>query len=199
MRWFAVLALLLAASAARAASDRAVLNLAIAGTRAGPPDLSALIVKHRKEYLAGARESARRAAPADFAAAARGIARAILSRTPFPEVVRQTGAIVGGVLAAEAPAGDDDAFDRASAGPYRIPGVAAAAATGDPGPVAASITRARADLESSHAAPDAVASRIVSDGTNLLWAIWTAAGGDARPAKKFDERNGPYVIAGAPR
>jgi len=198
MRWFAVLALLLSASAARAASDRAVLSLAIAGTRAGPPDLSALIVKHRKEYLAGAREAARRAAPADFAAGARGIAHAILSRTPFPEVIRQTGAIVGGVLAAEAPTGDDDAFERASAGPFRFPGVAAAAAAGDPSPVARSIARARADSGAPGGA-EALAARIVTDETNLLWAIWTAAGGDARPAKKFDERNGPYVIAGAPR
>ena len=198
MRWFAVLALLLVASVTRAASDRAVLNLAIAGTRAGPPDLSALIVQHRKEYLAGAREAARRAAPADFAAGAQGIARAILSRTPFPEVIRQTGAIVGGVLAAEAPAGDDDAFERASAGPFRIAGVSAAASAGDPSPVARSIGRARADLGAAGEA-EAVAARIVTDETNLLWAIWTAAGGDARPAKKFDERNGPYVIAGAPR
>jgi hypothetical protein len=77
--------------------------------------------------------------------------------------------------------------------------VTAAAAAGDPAPVAASISRARADLESVHAEPDAVAARVVFDATNLLWAIWTAAGGDVRAAKKFDERNGPYLIAGAPR
>jgi hypothetical protein len=65
--------------------------------------------------------------------------------------------------------------------------------------VAASISRARADLEAARSGADAAAARVVYDATNLLWAIWTAAGGDARPAKKFDERNGPYVIAGAPR
>jgi len=199
MRWVAVLVLLLAPGPARAVSDRAALNLAIAATRGGPPDLSALIVQHRKEYLTGVREAARRPTLPEVEREARDIARSILARTPFAEVVRRTGALVGGVISAEIPSGKADGIEPASAGPYRIAGVTAAAASGDPAPVAASISRARADLESARADSDATAARVVYDATNLLWAIWTAAGGDARPAKKFDERNGPYVIAGAPR
>jgi hypothetical protein len=199
MRWFAVLALLLAPSAARALSDRAALNLAIAATRGGPPDLSALIVKHRKEYLTGVREAARRSPPPAVEREAREIARSIVARTPLAEAVRRTGALVGGVLAAEVPAGAGEGIDAASAGPYRIAGVTAASAAGDPAPVAASISRARADLDAAHAGPEDAAARVVYDATNLLWAIWTAAGGDARAAKNFDERNGPYLIAGAPR
>jgi hypothetical protein len=191
--------LLFAAAAGFAGSDRAALNLAIAATRGGPPDLSGLIVQHRKEYLTGVRDAARRPAPNGVEREARDIARSILARTPLAEVVRRTGALVGGVLAAEVPAGAGEGFDAASAGPYRIAGVTAAAAAGDPAPVAASIARARADLGAAHAGPDAVAARVVFDATNLLWAIWTAAGGDARAAKNFDERNGPYLIAGAPR
>jgi len=200
MRRPAVFVLLLSAGAAFPASDRAALNLAIGGTRSGPPDLSAMIVKHRKEFLTGVRESARQAPPSDFEKNARGISRAILSRTPFAEVIHRTGALVGGLLVAEVPpAAAGESFERASAGPYRFAGVTTAAASGDPGPVARSIARARSDFETSHATADAVASRIVSDETNLLWAIWVGAGGDARPARKFDERNGPYDIPGSPR
>jgi len=191
--------LLLSAAAGFAGSDRAALNLAIAATRGGPPDLSSLIVLHRKEYLTGVRDAARRLPSDGVEREARGISRSILARAPFAEVIRRTGALVGSVLAAEIPSGAPDGIEAASAGPYRIAGVTAAAASGDPAPVAASIARARADLESAHADSDATAARVVYDATNLLWAIWTAAGGDARPAKKFDERNGPYVIAGAPR
>ena len=184
------------AAASFAGSDRAALNLAIAGTRRAPPDLSAMIVIHRKEFLDGAREAARRPPPADLEPEARAIARAILGRTPFAEVIRRIGAACGAVLATElsaAPAG----LEAASAGPFRIPGVAAASAAGDPGPAARSIRAARAEL--AHATAEAAAARAVADQTNLLWAIWTAAGGDARPAKKLDEKNGPYVVDGAPR
>lgn len=191
--------LLFAAASGFAGSDRAALNLAIAATRGGPPDLSALIVRHRKEYLTGVREAARRPAPPGVEREARDIARSILARAPFAEVIRRTGALVGGVLAAEVPAGAGDGIEAASAGPYRIAGVTVASAAGDPAPVAASISRARADLEAAHAGPEDAAARVVFDATNLLWAIWTAAGGDARAAKNFDERNGPYLIAGAPR
>ena len=55
--------LLLSAAAGFAGSDRAALNLAIAATRGGPPDLSSLIVLHRKEYLTGVRDAARRLPP----------------------------------------------------------------------------------------------------------------------------------------
>lgn len=181
-----------------AGSDRAALNLAIAGTRGAPPDLSRLIVERRKEFLTGVRDAAHRPAPADAAGEARGISRAILSRTPIADVVRRIGAAVGGLLAAECPA-PIDRIEAASAGPYRIPGVSAAAAAGDPAGVARSIAAARGDFSSAHAVAEDVAARIVTDETNLLWAIWTGAGGDARPAKNWNERNGPYVIAGAPR
>jgi len=191
--------LLLSAAAGFAGSDRAALNLAIAATRGGPPGLSALIILHRKGYLTGVRDAARRLPPGGVEKEARGISRSILARTPMAEVIQRTGALVGSVLAAEIPSGAPGEIEAASAGPYRSAGVTSAAASGDAAPVAASIARARGDLESAHAGPDAAAARVVYDATNLLWAIWTAAGGDARPAKKFDERNGPYVIAGAPR
>jgi len=191
-------ATLFLAAAGFAGSDRAALNLAIAGTRRAPPDLSAMIVNYRREYLTGVRDAARRPPPSDFEREARGISRAILSRTPFSEVIRRTGALIGGVLSAEAPAGGEE-FEKASAGPYRIPGVAAACASGDPAPAARSIRAARGELDRTRGAPDAAASRIVADETNLLWAIWTGAGGDARPAKEIDERNGPYDVPGAPR
>ena len=48
-----------------AGSDRAALNLAIAGTRRAPPDLSAMIVNYRREYLTGVRDAARRPPPSD--------------------------------------------------------------------------------------------------------------------------------------
>ena len=198
MQRLAEFLLMLAASAAPGPSDRAVFNLAIAGTRGGPPDLSALIVKHRREFLGGVREAARRPPPPAIDDAARATSRAILARAPFTEVISRTGSLVGAVLSAEMPPASDG-FERASAGPYRIPGVSAAAAAGDPAPVARSIGRASADLAAARASADAVAARIVADETNLLWAIWIGAGGDARPAKQWDERNGPYVIAGAPR
>jgi len=191
-----LVASLLLAAASFAGSDRAALNLAIAGTRRAPPDLSAMIVRYRTEFLAAVRDAARRPPPADFEAEARAISRAILSRTPFPEIVRRIGAAAGGILSAEMPAGSPG-FEAASAGPYRIPGVSAAAASGDPGPAARSIRSAREELAGASA--EAAAARIVADETNLLWAIWTGAGGDARPAKKLDERNGPYVVDGAPR
>jgi hypothetical protein len=199
MRHAGALALLLAAGAAFPASDRAALNLAIGGTRGGPPDLSTMIVKYRKEFLSGVREASRQGSRPNFDTSAREISRAILSRTPFSQVIHRTGSLVGGLLAAEAPPeAAGEGFERASAGPYRFTGVTAAAASGDPGAVARSIARARADFESSHATADAIASRIVFDETNLLWAIWVGAGGDARPARKFDERNGPYDIPGSP-
>lgn len=192
---FAAAPLVLAA-ASFAGSDRAALNLVIAGTRRAPPDLSAMILLHRREFLEGARDAARRPPPADFEAEARGIAKAILGRTSFPEVIRRIGAACGGVLSAElssVPAG----LETASAGPFRIPGVAAASAAGDPGAAARSIRAARAEL--ANASAEAAAARAVADQTNLLWAVWTAAGGDARPAKKLEEKNGPYVVDGAPR
>ncbi|HET9793729.1 MAG TPA: hypothetical protein VFS34_04645 [Thermoanaerobaculia bacterium] len=190
---------LLLAAASFSGSDRAALQLAIAGTRLAPPDLSAMIVKYRKEFLAAVREAARRPPPADFEREARAISRSILARAPFSEAIARIGAAVGGVLSAELSdaRGSEAAFESASAGPYRIPGVSAASASGDPGPAARSIRSARADLAAAPA--DAAAARIVADETNLLWAIWTGAGGDARPAKKLDERNGPYVVDGAPR
>ncbi len=192
-------AALLLAAASFSGSDRAALRLAIAGTRLGPPDLSEMIVRYRKEYLEAVRQAARRPPPADFAAEARAISRAILARTPFSGAVARIGAAAGGVLSAETPDERErgEAFESASAGPYRIPGVSAASSSGDPGPVSLSIRSAAADL--AGAPPEAVAARIVADETNLLWAIWTAAGGDARPAKKLDERNGPYVVDRAPR
>jgi hypothetical protein len=193
------LAALLLAAASFSGSDRAALQLAIAGTRLGPPDLAGMIVRYRKEYLEAVRQAARRPPPADFGLEARSISHAILARTPFSETVARIGAAAGGVLSAEAPdaRGRGEAFETASAGPYRIPGVSAASAAGDPGPAARSIRSASADLAGASA--EAVAARIVADETNLLWAIWAAAGGDARPAKKLDERNGPYVVDGAPR
>jgi len=193
------LAALLLAAATFSGSDRAALQLAIAGTRLGPPDLSGMIVRYRKEYLEAVRQSARRPPPADFAAEARAISRAILARTPFSETVARIGAAAGGILSAEVPDahGRGAAFESASAGPYRIPGVSAAASAGDPGPVSVSIRSAASEL--AGASPEAVAARIVADETNLLWAIWVAAGGDARPSKKLDERDGPYVVDGAPR
>jgi hypothetical protein len=191
-------ALLFLAAAGFGGSDRAALNLAIAGTRKAPPDLSTLIVQFRKEYLTGVRGAARRPPPADFAGEARAISRAILARAPFREAIGRIGALIGGVLAAEAPAADAG-FEKASAGPYRIPGVDAASAAGDPSPASRSILAARAELAAAGAGPEAAASRIVSDETRLLWAIWTGAGGDARPAKELNERNGPYDVPGAPR
>lgn len=194
-------ALLLAAGFS--GSDRAALNLAIAGTRAAPPDLSDLIVQFRREYLTGVRSASSKAPAADFAREARALSAAVFARTPMAEVVRRCGVMVGELLAAESPVlrteAERQAFEKASAGPYRIPGVSSACASGNPDPVARSIAQARGDLEGSRNSPDAVAARIVADETNLLWAIWSGAGGDARPARKFDERDGPYTIAGAPR
>jgi hypothetical protein len=192
-------AALLLAAASFSGSDRAALQLAIAGTRLAPPDLSAMIVRYRKEYLEAVRQAARRPPPADFGAEARAISSAILARTPFSEAVARIGAAAGGILSAEVPdaRGRGAAFESASAGPYRIPGVSAASASGDPVPVSRSIRSAAADLAA--ATPEGAAARVVADETNLLWAIWTGAGGDARPARKLDERNGPYVVDGAPR
>ncbi|HWC66010.1 MAG TPA: hypothetical protein VG777_08000, partial [Thermoanaerobaculia bacterium] len=129
---------------------------------------------------------------------ARSISRAILSREPFPEAIGRIGALIGGVLAAEAPSSDPE-FEKASVGPYRIPGVDAASAAGDPSPASRSILAARAELAAAGGGPAAAASRIVADETRLLWAIWIGAGGDARPAKELNERNGPYDVPGAPR
>jgi len=184
--------LVFAAAAGFSGSDRAALNLAIAGTRDCPPDLSAMIVRFRKEFLSGVRDAARRPAPADLDARVRGIPRAILARTPFSEVMGRIGEAVGALLSAGSPEGGGEAWEKASAGPFRYSGVTAAAIAGDPaGAVRAALGRKR-DPASEPA--ETAASRLVSDETNLLWAIWIAAGGDARPAGKFDERNGPYVI-----
>ena len=183
------------------ASERSALNLAIAGTRDAPPDLFDLIVQHRREYLSGVRETIALAPAADISQEARSLSRAIVNRTHFPDVIHRLGTIVGETIVLETPkfatAADRRGFEEASAGPYRIPGVSAASAGGNPAPVAASIGRAAAEIGSQRA--DAVAARIVADETNLLWAIWIGAGGDARPAKKFEEKNGPYTVAGAPR
>jgi hypothetical protein len=118
------LAALLLAAASFSGSDRAALQLAIAGTRLGPPDLAGMIVRYRKEYLEAVRQAARRPPPADFGLEARSISHAILARTPFSEAVARIGAAAGGVLSAEAPdaRGRGGAFETASAGPYRIPG-----------------------------------------------------------------------------
>ena len=185
------------------ASERAALNLAIAGTRDAPPDLFDLIVQHRKEFLSGVRETISRAPAADFAKEARALSQAILSRTHFADVIHRIGTLVGELIAFETPKlgtpAEKEAFEEASAGPYRFPGVSAPSAAGNPDPVAASIGRAAAELREKNPGPDAIASRLVSDETNLLWAVWVGAGGDARPARKFEEKNGPYTIAGAPR
>jgi hypothetical protein len=199
----ALLVLTLATGNGFPASERAALNLAIAGTRDAPPDLFDLIVQHRREFLSGVRETISRAPAADFSKEARALSQAILSRAHFADVIHRFGMIVGEVIAFETPkfgtAGEKGAFEDASAGPYTFPGVSAAAAAGNPEPVARSIARAAADFRETNAAPGAVASRLVSDETNLLWAIWIGAGGDTRPARKFEEKNGPYTIAGAPR
>jgi hypothetical protein len=193
---------LVAAAPGFSGSPRAAFNLAIAGTRLAPPDLTRLLVQHRRDYLQGVREAAERAPTADFAREAAALSRAILARTPMPEVVRRCGRLVGELLAAAAPPLDSEAsreaFEAASRGPYRIPGVSDAAARGDPGPVARSIAIARSPFR-VRADPAASASRIVADETNLLWAIWTGAGGDARPARNYEEKNGPYDVPGAPR
>ena len=203
MKVVAALVLSLAAGGGFSASDRAALNLAIGGTRDAPPDLFDLIVQHRREYLSGVRETIALAPAADISKEAKALSQAIVNRTHFPDVIHRIGMIVGELLSLESPrlatAAEKRAFEDASAGPYRIPGVSAASAAGNPGPVAASIARAAAELREKEASADAAASRIVSDETNLLWAIWVGAGGDARPAKKFEEKNGPYVVAGAPR
>lgn len=199
----AAVSLLLTVGAGFSGSDRAALNLAIAATRDAPPDLSHLIVQFRSEYLSGVREEIRRAPAADFALEGRSLSRAILDRTPMSQVIRRCGRLMAEVIATEAsksgPPEESAAFERASAGPYRFPGVPAACASGDPAPAAASIAGAAEASRASKTSPDAAASRIVTDETNLLWAIWTGAGGDARPARNFDERNGPYTIPGAPR
>lgn len=203
MQGLAVATLILAAGTAFPGSERAALNLAIAGTRDAPPDLSRLIVRYRKDYLTGVREEIRRAPAADFALEAKALSRAILERTPMSEIVHRCGKIVGEVIVSEAPKlsrpEETAAFEKATAGPYRFPGVWPDSAAGNPAAAAASIAKAADDFRSARMSPDAVASRIVTDETNLLWAIWTGAGGDARPAKNFDERNGPYTITGAPR
>ena len=197
------LCLLLAAGPGFTGSERAALNLAIAATREAPPDLAHLIVQHRKDYLGGVMEEIHRAPAAEFSLEAKALSRSILERTPMSEVIHRCGRMVGEVLTAEAPrmngAEEAAAFESAAAGPYRFPGLAPASSTGNPSAAAASIARAAEDIRGSKMSPDAIASRIVTDATNLLWAIWTGAGGDARPAKNFDERNGPYTIPGAPR
>ena len=203
MSWIASLPLLLAAAAGFPGSERAALNLAIAGTRDAPPDLARLIVQYRQEYLAGVREEIRRTPAADFALESRALSRAILDRTPMREAIRRCGKIMGEVISAEgsrmtSPT-DAAELDRAAAGPYLFAGVRPESARGNPAAAAASIARAADDFRSRTMSLDAVASRIVTDETNLLWAIWTGAGGDARPAKDLDERNGPYTIPGAPR
>ncbi len=199
----AALCLLLAAGPGFPGSERAALNLAIAATRDAPPDLASLIVQHRKEYLSGVLEEIHRAPAAEFALEAKSLSRAILGHTPMTEVIHRCGKMVGEVIVTETPKvpapEEAAAIENAAAGPYRFPGLLPASSAGNPGPVAASIARAADDFHGSKTAPDAVASRIVTDETNLLWAIWTGAGGDARPAKNFDERNGPYTIPGAPR
>ena len=202
MRSTTALALFLAASGF-SGSDRAALNLAIAGTRAAPPDLSDLIVRFRKEYLTGVRSAAARLPAADFAKEARALSAAVFARTPMNDVVRRCGVLIGELLAAESPSlrtqDEREAFEKASAGPYRIPGVNATCAAGNPEAVARSISQFRSNLEGSRGSAQAQAARILTDETNLLGAIWSGAGGDQRPARKFDERNGPYTIAGAPR
>jgi len=196
------LALSLAAAApAPAASERAAFHLAIAATHHAPPDLVLLLVAHRKEFLMGVREAAGRAPAADFRLEGKALSSAIWQKLPVGDLVHRFGTILGEVIAAEAPAAGDaagrEAWESAAAGPYRYAGVCAGCAAGDAAPVAAAIARSRSEL--SHAKPDALASRIVTDETNLLWAIWTGAGGDARPARKLDERNGPYTVPAATR
>ena len=201
-------ALLTAAAALAAgngfpASERAALNLAIAGTRDAPPDLYALIVRHRMEFLGGVRETVSRTPAADFSREARALSRSIVERAHFPEVIRRCGAIVGELIAFETPklatAAERREFEEASAGPYSFSGVSPAAAAGDPGPLASSIASAAADPGDRKPGARAVVDRIVTHETNLLWAVWIGAGGDRRPAKKLEEKNGPYGIAGAPR
>jgi hypothetical protein len=203
MSWIASLPILLAVAAGFPGSERAAFDLAIAGTRDAPPDLARLIVQFRREYLSGVRDQIRRAPAADFALESRALSRAILDRTPMREAIRRCGKIVGEVISAEgsrlADRADVAGLDRAAAGPYRLPGVWPESAAGNPAAAAASIAKAGEDFRSGKMSLDAVASRIVTDETNLLWAIWTGAGGDARPAKDLDERNGPYTIPGAPR
>ncbi|MGH9442209.1 MAG: hypothetical protein ACRD16_08020 [Thermoanaerobaculia bacterium] len=203
MKALAALLLAFAAGNAFAVSDRAALNLAIAGTRDAPPDLFDLIVQHRREFLSGVRETISWTPAADFDKEARALSRTIVSRAHFPDVIHRIGTIVGELIVVEAPKSGSPAerlaFEEASEGPYMIPGVSAAAAAGNPGPVAASIARAPAELRERKAAPGALASRLVADETNLLWAIWIGAGGDTRPARKFEEKNGPYTVPGAPR
>lgn len=202
MKALAALVLTLAAGNAFAASERAAFNLAIAGTRNAPPDLFDLIVQHRTEFLGGVRETISRAPAADFAKEARALSKAILSRAHFTDVIHRFGMLAGEVIAFETPKfgtpAEKQAFEEASAGPYRFPGVSAPSAAGNPDAVAASIGRS-AELREKNPGPDAIASRLVSDETNLFWAVWIGAGGDARPARKFEEKNGPYTIAGAPR
>jgi len=199
----AALVLTLATKSAFPASERAALNLAIAGTRDAPPDLYELIVRHRLEYLKGVRETVPLGPAADFSKEARALSQAIVSRAHFSDVIRRCGVIVGELIAMETPrfaaSADRQAFEEACAGPYTFPGVSAASAAGNPDPVAKSIEGAAAAFREQKAGARAIASRIVTDETNLLWAIWTGAGGDRRPAKKFEEKNGPYSIAGAPR
>jgi hypothetical protein len=199
----AALVLTLATGSGYSASDRAALNLAIAGTRDAPPDLVELIVRHRGQFLNGVRETIPLSPAADFSKEAKALSHAILSRAHFPDVIHRFGAIVGELLAVETPRfakpADRRAFEEASFGPYTFSGVSAPSASGNPDPVAASISKAAAELREKKENPGVIASRIVSDETNLLWAIWIGAGGDTRPARKFEEKNGPYTIAGAPR
>jgi hypothetical protein len=199
----AVLPLLTLAAAAFPASDRAALNLAIAGTRNAPPDLARLIVQFRKEYLTGVREEIRRAPAANFSLEAQSLSHAILERTPMSEVIHRCGRMVGELLASETPKFDKPedlaSFEEACAGPYQFAGVSAGAAAGNPTAVAASIAKARDEFATTRPPAARIASRIVTDETNLLWAIWMGAGGDVRPAKNFEERNGPYTIPGVPR
>jgi hypothetical protein len=199
----AALVFTLATAGGFSASERAALNLAIGGTRDAPPDLYGLIVQHRREYLSGVREAIALAPAADISKEARSLSQAIVNRAHFADVIHRLGTIVGETLALESPRfstpAERRAFEEGSAGPYKIPGVSAASAAGNPAPVGASISRASAELREKSAGADAAAARIVSDETNLLWAIWIGAGGDARPAKKFEEKNGPYTVAGAPR
>lgn len=184
-------------------SDEAALYLAIAGTRKAPPDLYHLIVEYRDQYLSGVRSALRRAPVVDFGHAARTLSSSLFEHVTLPRMVEGCGGLIGELLAAETPplegVAGKEAFERASLGPYSYRGVDSSSATGDPAAVSASIARARADFAKGQPPAGAVVSRIVTDETNLLWAIWTGAGGDRRPAKEVDERHGPYTIPGVPR
>jgi len=205
MRFLLALSLIGAAGAGAAppaASERAAFQLAIAATKIAPPDLADLIVQFRREYLAGVREAEARPIPGDLETAARSLSRGILQRMHFTDAVGRCGQIVGTVVAREAPgAGDAGAaeFGDAAAGPYRVAGISSRSAAGDASAASRSVARARAELSVSRSPAEAAASRIVEDSANLLWAIWTGAGGDARAAGKWNEKNGPYDVTGISR